>query len=96
MGQRLVPSSERGCLRPFFFKISGGIMYGQHWLNIKFEKSLVRVPFRILTKEEQKTLEEALQVDREAGEGSVRAKKRSSGAARTGRYLLASRIRAMN
>ena len=50
-------SSERGCLGRLFFKIPGGITYGQHWLNIKFEKSLVRVPFRILTKEEQKTLE---------------------------------------
>jgi len=50
-------SSERGCLGRLFFKIPGGITYGQHWLNIKFEKSLVRVPFRILTKDEQKTLD---------------------------------------
>jgi hypothetical protein len=49
-------SSERGCVGRLFFKIPGGITYGQHWLNIKFEKSLVRVPFRILTEEEQKTL----------------------------------------
>ena len=34
----------------------GGIKYGQHWLNVKFEKSLIRVPFRILTKEEEKFL----------------------------------------
>ena len=34
----------------------GGIAYGQHWLNVKFEKSLVRVPFRILTKDEEKFL----------------------------------------
>ena len=47
-------SSERGCLGRLFFKIPGGITYGQHWLNIKFEKSLVRVPFRILTEEEEK------------------------------------------
>jgi hypothetical protein len=49
-------SSERGCVGRLFFKIPGGITYGQHWLNIKFEKSTVRVPFRILTEEEQKTL----------------------------------------
>lgn len=49
-------SSERGCVGRLFFKIPGGIKYGQHWLNIQFEKSLVRVPFRILTEEEQKTL----------------------------------------
>ena len=34
----------------------GGIKYGQHWLNVKFEHGLIRVPFRILTKEEEKTL----------------------------------------
>ena len=34
----------------------GGIAYGQHWLNVKFEKSLVRVPFKILTEEEEKIL----------------------------------------
>ena len=37
-------------------RFPGGIKYGQHWLNVKFEKSLVRVPFRILTEEEEKTL----------------------------------------
>jgi hypothetical protein len=26
------------------------------WLNVKFEKSLVRVPFRILTKDEEQLL----------------------------------------
>ena len=30
------------------------IKHGQHWLNVQFEKSLVRVPFRILTKDEEK------------------------------------------
>jgi hypothetical protein len=36
--------------------VPGGITYGQHGLNVKFEKSLVRVPFRILTKDEEKLL----------------------------------------
>ena len=31
-------------------------MYGQHWLNVKFQNSVVRVPFRILTKEEEQFL----------------------------------------
>ena len=35
----------------------GGITYGQHWLNVKFAQSVVRVPFRILTKEEDKLLD---------------------------------------
>ena len=49
-------SNTRACLGRLYFKIPGGIAYGQHWLNVKFEKSLVRVPFRILTKEEEKLL----------------------------------------
>ena len=49
-------SSNRACLGRLFFRVPGGIAYGQHWLNVKFEKSLVRVPFRILTKEEETLL----------------------------------------
>jgi hypothetical protein len=47
-------SDRRACLGRLFFKVPGGIQYGQHWLNVQYEKSLVRVPFRILTKEEEK------------------------------------------
>jgi len=50
-------SQQRACLGRIFFQIPGGIQYGQHWLNVKFEKSLVRVPFRILTKDEAKLLD---------------------------------------
>ena len=49
-------SSRRACLGRLYFKIPGGIKYGQHWLNVKFQESLVRVPFRIFTKEEEKVL----------------------------------------
>jgi hypothetical protein len=49
-------SSERACLGRLYFQVPGGIAYGQHWLNVKFQESLVRVPFRILTEEEQKLL----------------------------------------
>jgi hypothetical protein len=49
-------SSTRGCLGRVYFQVPGGIRYGQHWLNVKFEQSLVRVPFRILTDEETKKL----------------------------------------
>jgi hypothetical protein len=48
---------QAGCLGRLFFKVPGGIQRGQHWLNVKFEKSLVRVPFRILTDEEYKLLD---------------------------------------
>ena len=50
-------SDDRACLGRFYFKIPGGVTYGQHWLNVKFKDSLLRVPFRILTKEEDKLLE---------------------------------------
>jgi len=49
-------SSTRACLGRLYFAIPGGIAYGQHWLNVKFAKSVVRVPFRILTKEEEQFL----------------------------------------
>ena len=49
-------SSRRACLGRLYFHVPGGIAYGQHWLNVKFEKSLVRVPFRILTSDEEKLL----------------------------------------
>jgi hypothetical protein len=49
-------SNDRACVGRLYFRIPGGIAYGQHWLNVKFEKSVVRVPFKILTKEEEKFL----------------------------------------
>ena len=50
-------SNSRACLGRLYFNVPGGITYGQYWLNVKFEKSLVRVPFRILTKEEEKLMD---------------------------------------
>jgi hypothetical protein len=50
-------SDQMGCVGRLYFKIPGGIAYGQHWLNVKFPKSTIRVPFRILTKEEDKFLD---------------------------------------
>jgi hypothetical protein len=49
-------SSTRACLGRLYFKIPGGIQYGQHWLNVKFADGLIRVPFRILTADEEKLL----------------------------------------
>ena len=63
LNQRALPwdkvelSDQRACLGRLFFPAPGGIKYGQHWLNVKFAKSVVRVPFRVLTKEEDKLLE---------------------------------------
>ena len=49
-------SNRRACLGRLFFKIPGGIKHGQYFLNVQFEKSLLRVPFRILTADEEKLL----------------------------------------
>jgi hypothetical protein len=49
-------NSQRGCVGRLFFQVPGGIKYGQYWLNVKFEQTLVRVPFRILTKDEERLL----------------------------------------
>jgi hypothetical protein len=51
-------SPDRACLGRLYFHVPGGIKYGQHWLNVKFEKSVVRAPFRILTQDEEKLLSE--------------------------------------
>jgi hypothetical protein len=47
---------SRACLGRLYFPIDGGITYGQYWLNIKFDQGQLRVPFRVLTKDEEKFL----------------------------------------
>lgn len=49
-------SNRRACAGRLFFQIPGGITHGQYFLNVKFEKSALRVPFRILTADEEKFL----------------------------------------
>jgi hypothetical protein len=63
LDQRAMPwdkvelTDQRACLGRLYFPIPGGIAYGQYWLNVKFAKSTIRVPFRILTKDEDKFLD---------------------------------------
>lgn len=62
LNQRAMPwdevelSTRRACLGQIYFHPPTKITYGQYWLNVKFEKSLVRVPFRVLTEDEEKRL----------------------------------------
>jgi hypothetical protein len=49
-------TDQRACVGRLFFKIPGGIKHGQYWLNVKFAQSTLRVPFRILTDDEEKFL----------------------------------------
>jgi hypothetical protein len=50
-------NSQRACMGRIYFQVQAGIARGQHWLNVKFAQSVVRVPFRILTEEEYKILD---------------------------------------
>ena len=54
--EEITVHDQAACAGRLFFKVPGGITYGQYLLNVKFAKSLVRVPFRILTAEEEKFL----------------------------------------
>lgn len=49
--------NSRACVGRLYFEVPGGIKLGQHFLNIQFPNSLIRVPFRILTEDEEKMLE---------------------------------------
>jgi hypothetical protein len=49
-------SYRRACVGRLYFKVPGGIQYGQHWLNVKLRDSVIRAPFRILTQDEEKLL----------------------------------------
>ena len=62
LGSRAMPwdqvdvTSQRACMGQLYFHVPGGTKYGQYWLNVKFAQSVVRVPFRLLTEQEEKTL----------------------------------------
>jgi hypothetical protein len=62
LGSRAMPWNEaevtnnRACVGQLYFHVPGGTKYGQYWLNVKFAQSTVRVPFRLLTSEEEKKL----------------------------------------
>jgi hypothetical protein len=47
-------SWQRICMGRLYFKVPGGVQVGQHFLNIKFANSEVQVPFRTLSKEDEK------------------------------------------
>jgi hypothetical protein len=71
-------SQTRACLGRLYFKVPGGIKYGQHWLDVKFEKSVVRVPFRILTKDEEKLLNKNYKDIRKQVQEAFKPKKKDS------------------
>jgi hypothetical protein len=65
-------SSDRACLGRLFFKIPGGIVTGQYWLNVQFAKSMVQVPFRVMTEAEEKKFRENWEEIKEWHEESMK------------------------
>ena len=49
-------SNNRACMGQLYFHVPNGTKYGQYWLNVKFAQSVVRVPFRLLTEDEERRL----------------------------------------
>ena len=47
-------SRRLACVGRIYFHLPDGIKEGQYYLNLKFKESVVQVPFRIFTDEEQK------------------------------------------
>lgn len=82
LDQRALPwdsvelDNRRACLGRLFFKVPGGIQHGQHWLNIKFEAGTLRVPFRILTKDEEKMLNKNFKSIKKQVDEAFRPKKK--------------------
>ena len=68
-------SSHRACVGRLYFHVPGGIAYGQHWLNVQFANSLIRVPFRILTRDEEKLLSKNYKNIRKQVQDAFRPKK---------------------
>ena len=65
-------STTRGCVGRLYFHVPGGIKTGQHWLIVNFGESEVQVPFRILTKEEEKEFKKSWEDIKEAHEESYK------------------------
>ena len=51
-------SQNRACVGRLFFHIPDGIRLGLHNLDVKFGSSTIKVPFKIMTKDEAKEFEE--------------------------------------
>ena len=69
-------ASTRGCVGRLYFPIPGGVAYGQYFLNVKFDGSVLRVPFRILTKDEEKMLSKNFDSIQKQVEAAFKPKKK--------------------
>jgi hypothetical protein len=81
LGSRAMPwdqadvGSDRACMGQLYFHVPGGTKYGQYWLNVRFAQSVVRVPFRLLTEQEEKMLDKNFGDIKKQIEAAFRKKK---------------------
>jgi hypothetical protein len=60
-------SRARGCVGRLYFRVPGGIQYGDYVLNVQFDGSVVRTPLLIMTKQELKEIKkEVKKLEKEA------------------------------
>ncbi len=57
-------NSRRACLGRIYFQVPGGIKLGLYNLDVQFEGDVVRLPFKIMTKEEAKAFEKQWKQER--------------------------------
>jgi hypothetical protein len=69
-------SDDRACLGRVYFHLPEKIKYGQYWLNVKFPQSVLRVPFRIFTKEEEQLVNKNYKSIRQQVEDAFKPKKK--------------------
>ena len=50
-------NSQRACVGRLYFHVPGGIQYGNYNLDVQFANGVVRVPMKIMTKDEAKAFE---------------------------------------
>ena len=55
---------QRACMGRLYFHVPGGIQYGNYNLDVQFANSVVRVPMKIMTKEEAKEFEQQWKEER--------------------------------
>jgi hypothetical protein len=62
LGSRAMPwdqaeiTNNRACMGQLYFHMPTGTKHGQYWLNVKFAQSVLRVPFRLFTEDEERLL----------------------------------------
>jgi hypothetical protein len=64
-------SKQRANVGRIYFHVPGGIKVGQHWLIVKFSQGEVQVPFRILTKEEEKQFSKSWEDIKKAHDAAI-------------------------